>query len=283
MEVVQNINAKYPSRNGKKLIIRSDGNELLGPEQRRELYQGGSILSDYNPITRAKSTLNGARMALFGQDDYTAPVKKVLEMYGNQKIQSMVLVRSPVEKVLVSAMDAVSFGNFKKKMEQNDFDTLYHLQVDITLANRVVVRTEKVEVVNLEVGTTQKSGQEEKEVVDNMQRITLKQLLENCRKRMGKNFFTYSAKSNNCQDYLLNLFQASNIGTQEDYDFIKQDTKALFKNQDGLRKVSNSLTGIGAKFNILTKGGSVVLGKANTFAIPYGTKVSTASMRKIAF
>lgn len=244
--VTKNVSARYP-------IVRNVANV----KNNNSIVFEGEGISDYNPVSIAKSKLKGVKMAIFGQDDYSAPIKKVLELHGNRKIKSMVVVRSPVEEVLISLMNGVSVGGFGKNMENSDFDKLYHLQVDITLDNRVVVRTEKVEVVALEVGVTQKAKQEEKEVVDNIPDITLTELMNNTRKRMGKNFFPYSAKNNNCQDYILNLFLASNIGSEEDYNFIKQDTKQLFNKLDGLRKVSNSLTGIGAKVNLLMNGGSV--------------------------
>ena len=47
---------------------------------------------------------------------------------------------------------------------------------------------------------------------------------------MGSKYFTYSAKDNNCQDFILAVLKANNIGNEEDYSFVKQDTKSLFEN-----------------------------------------------------
>ena len=60
--------------------------------------------------------------------------------------------------------------------------------------------------------------------------ITLNTLLENTKKRMGdEKFFTYNAVSNNCQDFLLAFLQSNNLGSHENYTFVKQDTEKLSK------------------------------------------------------
>jgi hypothetical protein len=39
--------------------------------------------------------------------------------------------------------------------------------------------------------------------------VSFNTLLEKTRKRMGRKYFLYSSKSNNCQDFLLNVFDAN--------------------------------------------------------------------------
>ena len=59
-------------------------------------------------------------------------------------------------------------------------------------------------------------------------------------------FFTYNAVSNNCQDFLLAFLQPSNIGTPENYTFVKQDTESLFRRLPILQKIAKSTTDLGA-------------------------------------
>ena len=93
--------------------------------------------------------------------------------------------------------------------------------------------------------------------------MTLTDMLDKTRELMGtKKFFGYSAKSNNCQDFLVAIFKANNIGDEQDIGFIKQDTAQLFKDLPSLRKLSNTLTTIGARADVLIKGkGSKILSK----------------------
>ena len=53
-------------------------------------------------------------------------------------------------------------------------------------------------------------------------------------------FFTYNAVSNNCQGFLLAFLQSSNIGTPENYTFVKQDTESLFRRLPILQKIAKS-------------------------------------------
>ena len=218
----------------------------LKMQRLRSMKKGGNGIRDSVKTLKALT---------FGQSDFTANVKKILKQYENQEIYNMNIVRTPVNGLVLGAMDAVSLGNFSKNMDKANFDELYHLQIDITLANGQVIAVEKTEVVNIRKGKTIHKHKEE-ETVDNIPNITFGELMENCQASMGSKFFSYSAKLNNCQDFALALLKSSDIGNDSDYTFIKQNTKQLFKNQGLLNKVSDKLTGIGAKANILMNGGS---------------------------
>jgi hypothetical protein len=47
---------------------------------------------------------------------------------------------------------------------------------------------------------------------------------------------------------------ANNIGDESDKEFVKQDTAFLFENLTYLRKISNTVTTIGARANVITTG-----------------------------
>lgn len=68
----------------------------------------------------------------------------------------------------------------------------------------------------------------------------MNQALENTKKRMGGKFFGYSAKDNNCQDFIASFLQSNKIGSPEDIAFVKQETKSLFEGNDRLRKIANT-------------------------------------------
>ena len=70
---------------------------------------------------------------------------------------------------------------------------------------------------------------------------------------MGSKYFPYSAKDNNCQDFILSIFRSNNLSTKEREDFIKQDTKKLFTPKS--RKLANTITDIAGKARTLIGGG----------------------------
>ena len=72
---------------------------------------------------------------------------------------------------------------------------------------------------------------------------------------MGEsNYFNYNSKSNNCQDFILNILKSNNIGDESDVVFVKQDTDFLFKNLPILQKIANTTTNLGATVDVLTQG-----------------------------
>jgi len=198
-----------------------------------------------------------ANALLYGRNDYSPKVRAILEKFGGEVVRSASIVRNPVQQVLVEAMNVVSFGAFKKNMKDADYDQLFHLQLDFTLESGKEMRVEKVEVINMDESLTNKADGQIRPISKMPTGMTLNAMMENTKNAMGGKFFLYSAKDNNCQDFLLAVLTANGMGDAEDYAFVKQNTAQLFKGLDTLRKVSNTLTDIGSKVNIATTGAGI--------------------------
>jgi hypothetical protein len=115
---------------------------------------------------------------------------------------------------------------------------------------------EKNEVINMEVSPPARPKEEVKDITSNIpEGLTIDELMNKTETRMGKkDFYGYSARDNNCQDFIVSVLKANNIGDETDQKFVKQDTKSLFENLTFLRKFSNTLTTIGARANVATTG-----------------------------
>lgn len=184
-------------------------------------------------------------------------VKEILKKYGNEIIKGIIIKRTPVSGLIVGALDAFSLGKFGDRMEKRDLDDLFHLFMDIITENNQVVSLEKNARVNMIVNPPRRSG-EERQVVSNIPPgITINQLIQNGINRMGNQFYLYDAKKNNCQSFLLEILQASNIGDQADYEFIKQKTEKLFKELPVLKGLAHTVTNIGAIADKVFQGGSL--------------------------
>lgn len=189
--------------------------------------------------------------------EYPPNVKQILNKYGNEVIKSITLKRTAVSGLLTGALSVFSLGKFGERMKKS-FDELFHLFMDInTVQNGPSISLEKIERVNMIVNPPRRPDEEVKQVSNIPQGITIIQLMENARKRMGNQFFRYDAVINNCQDFLLNVLQASGIGDQSDYEFIKQDTEKLFKGLPILKAIGHTATDIGAIANKTLQGGAI--------------------------
>jgi len=195
-------------------------------------------------------------VVLHGRNDYPPKVRKIIDKYGNDIIKSAVIQRAPVPSLLTGALSAVSLGQFGNNLENAPYDKLFHLSLVLTTEGGVNILLEKNEVINMDTNVRPQKNTESKAVPLNGQ-VTLNELLEKTKSQMGGKYFGYSARDNNCQDFILAIMTANNIGNEEDKTFVKQDTKQLFKDMPILRKISNTITDLGSKVNEITTGAGV--------------------------
>lgn len=202
----------------------------------------------------AKKTANYAQAIMYGRDDYPPSVRDLIAKVANQKVKSITIKRRPVESVLTGALSLFSLGKFGKRLERS-FDELFHLFIVLLLENGQNLLLEKNEVINMETNPKNRDKTESKTVSTSMPNLTVKEMLDNTMNYMGKDkYFGYSAKNNNCQDYIVAFFKSNGIGDESDINFIKQDTKQLFQNLSYLRKLTNTITTIGARANVALEG-----------------------------
>jgi hypothetical protein len=198
------------------------------------------------------------KAVIYGRMDYPPKVRDILKKYGQEVISGLTIMRTPVAKVLTGALSLFSLGKFGKRMSRS-FDELFHLFLEIRTESGKRLSVEKNEVINMDINPQKRDKTEVKDVVNNVpQGLTIEEMLNKTEQYMGKRkFFSYSAKDNNCQDFIVSIFKANNIGDGQDITFIKQDTKSLFKDLPYLRKLSNTITDIGGRFNVITTGRGV--------------------------
>jgi hypothetical protein len=197
------------------------------------------------------------KAVIYGRNDYQPKGRSLLKKYGEEHILEIELGRDPVLPALKSVLNFVSGGQFGKNVEKANYDDLFHLFMVITLESGKKIMIEKNEVIIISEAIPARSEKAQYRKVPpppHQNHINLQTLMDNTQKRMGNKFFTYSAKDNNCQDFLVNILKANNIGNTDDFNFIKQDTKQLFKDLPFLRKFSNSITDFAGRLDVIVSG-----------------------------
>jgi hypothetical protein len=166
---------------------------------------------------------------------YNNVSSKTLKKYGSQTIKSIKVVRTPIFTFLKPV--------FKKLLNE---DKAYHLAMHATLQSNVVVSIEKQEQINIKPNPTLSKDSEVEDIGLNNEVISLNQMLEATEKYMGDKYFLYNAYDNNCQDYIMAILKANQLGNDGDVKFIKQ----LTTNMEGeliLRSALNHITDLGTR------------------------------------
>jgi hypothetical protein len=191
---------------------------------------------------------------LYGRNDLPPLVRNKLRKWGNEPIVSINIGRTPLGRPMMTALELASGFTFAEKLEQIPYEKLFHLFLGIT-TTRHKFTIEKNEVVNMGVYHNKYPQDTEfKQIQYIPEGLTMNEAIEKQRALMGGKFLTYSAKNNNCQDFVKAFLEANQIGNSDDIAFVKQDTLSLFEGNDTLRKISNSVTDLGAKINEIVYG-----------------------------
>jgi hypothetical protein len=181
-------------------------------------------------------------------DRYTAKVDKILKENGSKVIKSITVKRTPLNWLMTGTLNAVSFGLLNKRMEENDIDELFHLFMELVMEDGMRIGLEKNERIDMNVNMKTRPKTQTEPINDVASGITLDELMKKTRDKMGDDkFFNYSAKNNNCSDFILAVMDANDIGNAGDKTFVRQDAKTLFGKSTFLRKLVNTATDIAGK------------------------------------
>jgi hypothetical protein len=212
--------------------------------------------SKYTPNVIAKplkAVQSYAHTVVEDRNDYQPSARAVIKQYGDKHIKTIKIIRQPIQSFINTAFNALTFGQFQKKLDELPYDKLFHLRMVITMEDGKQIQLEKNEVINISLKVDTVKGQEELDVpIHNS--ITLTQLLEGGKTILKEKYFSYRAFGNNCQDYQIALLKGSNLLNPQLETFIKQDVSELANINPYLKKIANTFTDLGGKFNEIIHG-----------------------------
>jgi hypothetical protein len=209
-------------------------------------------------ISKNTSGQNYFQAIYYGRNDYPPKVREIMSQFGSKKIMRMEVRRTPLGKVLTAVLDITTFYQIERN---NPYDELYHLHLAVMLDDGTTITIEKNEVISMEINPPPRENTEYREVnlqseatVGYHQFFNINDLMSRTKDRMGQNFFIYSARNCNCQDFILNILQANGLNTPELETFIKQDAIRIFGDMVRFRKFSNTVTDFAGRLNVVTEG-----------------------------
>lgn len=219
-------------------------------EEQQQIQQPDEIKMTHEinqPVTLSGQLKQYSEALLTGSNNYTTNVINIIKENGDNMITKMIIKRRPISDLFEKALNYSTFGQFEKA---NPYDKLFHLAVVLYLDNGRSYTLEKNATILISE-PIEKPDTEYKDVnypTENI--INLNGLLERTRQRMGRKYFLYNPKSNNCQDFLLNVFDANNIGGVSEREFIKQDTRKIFNESPNyLKNMAKFITDMGGRYD----------------------------------
>ena len=182
-------------------------------------------------------------MNILKSHSYSKNVENTLYHYGNEPIIKMSIGRVALSKTTLFLLNIVSLGDFNNKLKETTYDKLYHLFLIIETSRGQFI-LEKNEVISI----SKKKIPAKSEILNISipNNLTLNSLLEKTKQMMKNDFFTYSGRDNNCQFFIFSILKSNHIITQENEQFVLQDTQQLFNGNPNFRKRLNTLTDTGA-------------------------------------
>ncbi|NBS71200.1 hypothetical protein EBT31_20175, partial [bacterium] len=172
--------------------------------------------------------------ALTSNEHLPKKFRQFIKAHGRDKIQSLSMMRAPVQKPGVLAMQLLTLGKWDEFKKRAGVDEVYHTSL-IVNGNIVLEKLEKLEG-RVDAGYAKMPGAELFAVDIPANTITIAEFLEKGRRQMGTAFYTYDAFKNNCQNWVANMVSANGLLTAEGRTFIKQDIDKLIKELPALTK-----------------------------------------------
>lgn len=180
------------------------------------------------------SRLSNLWSSLTSNEHLPKKFRKFIKEHGRTKIQSLSMMRAPVAKPGTMAMELLTLGKWDEFKKRAGIDSVYHTSLVIN-GNFILEKLEKLEG-RVDPGYTKQKDAEMYAVPIEANKYTIAEFLEKGRKQMGEKFYTYSAFSNNCQNWVQTMVSANGLLDEEGRKFIKQDIEKLIKELPTLTK-----------------------------------------------
>jgi hypothetical protein len=194
------------------------------------------------------------KQIFYGLDNYSKKIRDILFTIGRNKIIDIYIYRSPIQKMIKSFLNVVSFNQIEDNLKKYNYDDIYHLYLIVKTNNNYVL-IEKNEIVNIQIidiNDINNKYKVEKIKIDYNDNLTLIDLLNNTLNKIKSyNFFNYDSRNLNCQKFILDILTSNNLMKNQYYNFIYQNPYEIYENTGILSSFNKVITNIGSTYKII--------------------------------
>lgn len=157
-------------------------------------------------------------------------VRSMLERIGNEPVQSIQLVRTPLALATKTLLNVATAGQLEEKLRDTNIDKLFHLSMWINNKYNL----EKNEVISL---TTKNPVTVHSEtLMIPTTNITIGDMIKNTMAYMGNRYGSYDAVDNNCSVFVDSVLKANGLQNDNGTIFCHQRVDELFTKFPSLTK-----------------------------------------------
>jgi hypothetical protein len=242
---IKGVPFKIAAGHGDKSITRGENRINKFKAKYKNIIQGGNgVLGDI---------YDRAKYFITGPNQRSPNLNNFLKEYGRLKIKQIMICREPVNSIITNLINVASLGQLKENIKKQGYDNIYHLYMLLKMDNKRVIRLEKNQ--NVQIGFVNSANPKEF-IQINANNIPLNFLFENAEKKMPLDkLYRYNPVSSNCQIFLRDMLQSSNLLTDNLNNFIMQDSEKLLEKDGFLNNILEKLTDTASNVSIALTGG----------------------------
>jgi len=151
-------------------------------------------------------------------------VRKILQSIGNEKVESLQLIRTPLSKISRFLLNIASLGQLESKLKETNIDQLFHLSLLINGKYEL----DKQDVIKLIRNQNAVKSDSETLIVPVSSNFTINEMIENTQRQMQDRYAPYDAVDNNCSIFISNVLSSNGLSTDNSDTFLNQKTIELF-------------------------------------------------------
>lgn len=160
---------------------------------------------------------------------YNNVSQKILDLYGDNKITKIYLIRQPLSDFINTILNIITFYNYNKLIIESQQNFPYHTKLvfEIKLKNndRKLIVLEKNNSIRISDNFHINNSQEIKVVkLEKKHKLTINSILQNTQQRLGaEKFFNWHIYKNNCKEFIKEILKTINSYKKEHNTFIFGD------------------------------------------------------------
>lgn len=161
--------------------------------------------------------------------------QKVLDMYGNRRIEQIKVIRTPIEKWINTVVNVASLGQFNPAAKKLGYDNLFHLYMLIFvegLQQPILYEKNSTPRITTDIPKEKYINSQTQQIrvpISLTSQLTLKQFITNAQNFMKGEYWKYTFNKLNCQDFIARSLEGNQLLTPEAKSWIVQDIQTVGK------------------------------------------------------